>query len=637
MEGASSPGALFFWLTSSVSKCLRDFCANVGIVRDVDRKTFFVALLARGAVVSACAADYEAQPGKTCLTAPPSCAANEVCQDAPSGPMCACKPGFGGPTCAIECPAGTQDNDRNSTCTATCAAQACGAHARCDDASGTRTCTCAPGYSDAKSPGTCAFVGIINDPGFSNTPPASWKLTGAVLDANYASGVDPGQVTLDAPTTCAGSGQVRQSFTMPTVAESGPLALRAVDRLFTVSPPVGCTFFCFPFAVHRMFLRNGASFLGAINDFTVTSAPSGGAFHDRSVCLGERWYGRAIDFGLSPVSSCSGFSGTWSRSIDHLSIDEAPNCPMPGTIKNGDFEAAGGWTPSNVTGSTADVVAGAGNGGSRAGRITASTYCNSATLTGLISPPESRLPNLAISFDYKLTSQDSVTVRLGGQAVARVKGNGAYQNAHICIPESTKGISTDLAFALVEKLSPTNTCDGTTNREFLVDGVEFVSDSKCGMPATLANPGFEPTDVVDDWSASSDVANSTPISLEKPGFNSNAAASLNVIATCQSSSVTALGSVPLPGAGKGIALSAMIKGSLTGAAKVTTNLGVGSFAVTGAYTRAQVCLAAGNLGVTTPLTIALTQDPNGGKCDVTAVSSVQVDDLRFVEDSACPH
>jgi hypothetical protein len=81
----------------------------------------------------------------------------------------------------------------------------------------------------------------------------------------------------------------------------------------------------------------------------------------------------------------------------------------------------------------------------------------------------------------------------------------------------------------------------------------------------------------------------------------------------------------------------MIKGSLTGAAKVTTNLGVGTFAVTGAYTRAQVCLAAGNLGVTTPLTIALTQDPNGGKCDVTAVSSVQVDDLRFVEDPACPH
>ncbi len=85
----------------------------------------------------------------TCDQAQLWCANYGQCQDTPSGPVCACLPGFEGPTCA-KCVAGLQDNDKDGSCTPTCATAnpTCGAGS-CDDNSGTVKCVCQPGYVGA--------------------------------------------------------------------------------------------------------------------------------------------------------------------------------------------------------------------------------------------------------------------------------------------------------------------------------------------------------------------------------------------------------------------------------------------------------------------------------------------------------
>jgi hypothetical protein len=93
----------------------------------------------------------------TCATAALSCGARGSCVDAFGTAQCLCDIGYAGPTCA-GCAAGFQDHDGDGVCLPDCQAGhlSCGAHASCDDTSGTPVCVCNPYYQDRDGDFDCA-------------------------------------------------------------------------------------------------------------------------------------------------------------------------------------------------------------------------------------------------------------------------------------------------------------------------------------------------------------------------------------------------------------------------------------------------------------------------------------------------
>jgi len=83
-----------------------------------------------------------------CATAGLSCV-HGACADASGTALCACETGYTGASCSA-CDAEYQDNDADGTCLPDCAASGlgtCSNHGTCSDASGTAACTCAAVYT----------------------------------------------------------------------------------------------------------------------------------------------------------------------------------------------------------------------------------------------------------------------------------------------------------------------------------------------------------------------------------------------------------------------------------------------------------------------------------------------------------
>jgi hypothetical protein len=102
-----------------------------------------------GTFACACASG-SALCGTTCVpTVQAQCSSSGTCADATGVPLCTCTTGYTGPTCS-SCAAGYQDNDTNGTCAPTCATRfpgvACSGNGTCSDTSGTASCTCSPGW-----------------------------------------------------------------------------------------------------------------------------------------------------------------------------------------------------------------------------------------------------------------------------------------------------------------------------------------------------------------------------------------------------------------------------------------------------------------------------------------------------------
>ena len=85
-----------------------------------------------------------------CATAALDCGDHGACQDGTGLSVCACDDGYAGESCDV-CAAGYQDNDDDGLCAPDCASAglACGAHAHCEDDSGTAACICDAGYTGA--------------------------------------------------------------------------------------------------------------------------------------------------------------------------------------------------------------------------------------------------------------------------------------------------------------------------------------------------------------------------------------------------------------------------------------------------------------------------------------------------------
>jgi hypothetical protein len=98
---------------------------------------------------ASCARGYTSQGGKCvpvpidCKTSPGICGSHGACVSGGfAGPdTCVCQNGYSGHTCQV-CADGFQDNDRNGTCTASCASMTCQGQQVCSDTTGTARCAC---------------------------------------------------------------------------------------------------------------------------------------------------------------------------------------------------------------------------------------------------------------------------------------------------------------------------------------------------------------------------------------------------------------------------------------------------------------------------------------------------------------
>jgi hypothetical protein len=101
------------------------------------------------------------------------------CDDNSGIPVCACDPGYAGPTCA-SCAPGFQDNDFDGMCLPNCATSGlnCGANGSCSDLGGSPLCVCAEGYGGATCDLLVSFTQMKGGAS-SNDSAASIVLDGA--------------------------------------------------------------------------------------------------------------------------------------------------------------------------------------------------------------------------------------------------------------------------------------------------------------------------------------------------------------------------------------------------------------------------------------------------------------------------
>jgi hypothetical protein len=98
---------------------------------------------------SGCARGYTSEGGKcvpvpiNCKTSPGICGSHGTCVSGgfAGNDLCTCQAGYSGHTCQT-CASGFQDNDRNGTCTASCASMTCPGAQTCTDTTGTAKCAC---------------------------------------------------------------------------------------------------------------------------------------------------------------------------------------------------------------------------------------------------------------------------------------------------------------------------------------------------------------------------------------------------------------------------------------------------------------------------------------------------------------
>ena len=471
------------------------------------------------------------------------------------------------------------------------------------------------------------------DPGFQNTPAGAWTLgAGATLNATAAGHVDPGEVDISPAAFCTGGGLVRQSISMPTVAQSEPFAIKMVTNADCVSR-LGTQ--CW--AMDPVVAMNGGVIIfqdGPIN---------------HAACLGERAYGGTFDLVIRPAGlrDCPEPDAV----VDHIDIEPSSTCPPPGTIPDGDFDGTPAtwktWTlASDGFTALAEIAPTLGSGGSAAAHVVIRGACDLAAAHELISPPLS-LPNLALQVRFKGTAGAAAQAWIDGATMAVLSGTGAQATANICLLESNKGMSQDLMLGLGLTWGPQALSCVAINRDFVFDDLKFVSDASCAATAYLGDGGFERTDPAAAWEASLESggvpveATGDTVGIDTTAANVHSGArALKMVNSdgCAVRQAAFAASVPPSASSAGPALAFFYKApALTRSKLAVTAAGAssGDLAATADYTRAQICLDPAMAGQTITVELRLT----GNGTDVCAAQPTETawfDDFAVTTSAACP-
>ncbi|WP_437587068.1 hypothetical protein [Sorangium sp. So ce1000] len=510
----------------------------------------------------------------------------------------------------------------------------CGSLGQCDDGLRCADSVCISGCActddDAPVDGECVWQGGPRDPSFQRAD--AWSTTGAARVSPEAPGNgNPGAGVIGREAVCQMAG-FYQRLSMPGLACAGPLVL-------TFAAHIGCgpTMDCLgPPGV-------GVRIDGGTSDIDLMPSSS---FAPQRVCLGERAYGGPIGLLLGPARRsplCDEDTGQgFTLTFDDVAIQPAEmnECPPPGQVLNGDFEAgAAGWkaTPEN---GVAEIEGGLGQGGGKGGRLATTLFCQVPSLEGTVSAPlpSAALPSPALRIWSRGSPGTIVDVMLSTHRLTALTGTGEAQVSHACLPRWALGMAHRLAFAFRNRNG--QPCMDENKRDFTVDDLAIVSDDRCPGDAPIFDPGFE------NASAGAGLSPTWVLNAEDPARGSarlavDAAAahagdvslSLSVQKPCREPSASTVFTVPAPEGAAGPALKFWYRTSHLRAATATSTPGA-TLPPSEGWTQRTICLNPRTAGRPQHLSFKISAS---GACDAPLDDeALHVDDVEATTDPSCP-
>jgi hypothetical protein len=356
----------------------------------------------------------------------------------------------------------------------------CGSHEFCNDQVTSRTCECAAGY--ARGDAGCAWKGVVADPGFQD--PSSWAPRDmATVDtaALTLDQKDPGVLRLPA---AACSAVAAQRVTMPRLARAQPLVASITYRAAGAMSP--------------QLQRAAPAF--QIGQTWDENMPVALATQWTTVrrCLGAGHYAAADSTGpgeeiqLSVGRTLDSFCEQATAEIDRFEALPADptECPPPGEVVNGQAELDGGWTFTGNSGGSSAFIAGAGENGSRGGRMTLSQRCASASVDVPLSPGVAdKNSSPSLSYYVSSTANTSTYGSFGPYSLPAVPANQA-NIVRFCLPAHMRGTPDRLRMTSSYN-SGTGACTDPVTASAVLDSVKLENLPACGTSPWIADPGFE--------------------------------------------------------------------------------------------------------------------------------------------------
>jgi hypothetical protein len=557
---------------------------------------------------------------------------------------------------AVKSPSNPGDDDAGggdvcptgATCACSVATQAtdCGTHEVCDTTSTPgRVCACAPAYAKDGT-GACAFAGAPADPKMSDATVWAPVGTGASINATLPGNVDPGEAVINHDGLC-GYAALSQTFTMPPLDRAEPFKLVVTHT--GVEP-------------QQQFDLSGSMLsIGVGNQWTDLAVPIN-VYRTDSICLGPAAYGGPIKFQVATLGggglTCStGATSTSTVHVDQLVVQVAGpgECPMPGTVMNGNFETATGWTFTSVQGTaTGTIVAGAGEDGSAGAQLVGTNRCSEEMMTGQVSmPTRAQIANPAVDLYWNGTSGERLVFQLGGKNIATLNATGTAGHSRVCVPAWAAGNATTIGLFMARHSD--NACTTAYSQSFTIDNLTIVNEPACTATGDLTDPGFERvanlTGPVTGWGSLHDYVNDLQglytNALNSAGLAHAGNGSLRMIWDNPCTQFNSGGAdfsliVPAPsGGGPAVKFFANVPATntMTEARVSLLPLPFGSTAYftsppTGAYAAHTLCLPPALAG--RRITLRASLGDSGGGCAASNTSESAVfDDFSVTTDPAC--
>lgn len=591
--------------TCEMQACTRDQCNGHGSCSVGDAGlgcTCFAAYTGESCLT--CAPGFQDHDGDgTCEPActASTCTGHGVCVDARGAPQCTCQAGYQGGSCS-GCAAGFQDKNGDGVCSPDCtqAALSCGALATCSDETGTAGCTCLQGYVASGTQATgqlrCVWAGVVGDPAFTFTP-AVWAVAadaGVDVTTPAFGQRDVGLMTVD-----------QQSVLKPNLV-SQPVTLPATD---------------IPWGYEANF-TDGVGLIVRLDREAVQLTSNSSLRDTITGCFGDRLRAGAQTLTLSSAQLTTAYA-SGPLQLDHFEIRPAPECPLPGQVKNGNFESAGGWVIS----------------GGDIGPVSSGSYglhfsfgpCTFGQATTKVSIPSAeQMPAAAMSVRTRFTStlggQRSLSLSAGFEGAALALTPGAtWASTSQCVPPSLRGKVVNFVINGGAQ-GDCAAAPGTMELEF--DDATLVSDPACVVRDGFIDPGFEAGSA--QWQLFSGATRAATSHL---GWYSM---QLNPVSVCDFPTARQLMRVPMPVAGAGPALK-LFYTAQTSQAKFSVSVGATSKQLPNAsnWTQGMLCIPPAMGGLATWVTIS-NIGPGGVCANTMAGQTANVDDLALTTDPSCP-
>lgn len=576
-----------------------------------------------GAACVSCATGFQDNDGNgtcapTCAGLQETCSGHGVCRDSSGTATCDCTGGFTGPGCAT-CATGTQDNDHDNTCTPSCAATSCQAHATCADATGTAVCSCATGFQDKDSNGSCTPDCATTTCQAHATCADSTGTAVCSCTAGFQDKDSNGTCTADcASTTCAANS---------TCADSTGTAVCGCNVGFQDKDTNGS---CTPDCAHttcptRSTCADSTGTATCTCDTgysgaTCTACATGFQDNDSNgTCLPN--CATAV-LACDARASCADTSGQAKCGcLAGYSGDAGVGCAWSGVIRDPGLQGlpAGQWaTEASVTWSTSAVAS------IDPGSVDFSAPANCALTalfqTGVTLPLKSTPDHLAMHLTAKSgTGSSGLYARFGSANLYAPLpfGTTDWSTVDVCLGESVYGQTSSLEVRAGDVFSFGNSC---TPKSITLDHLEVAPSNLCPAVGAVLNGDLEDTTTI-GWKGATIVANGTV----------NNSRALHFAACGVSTAAESVISIPTEATLSSPALRLSMNASAGASVAVgtTTLIGLARFLATGSTQTVSVCLPKSQQGLAVPLLVQAIS-PLGNAC-ITA----DVDDLRIVSDPAC--